>query len=36
MPKLSDIKPEPAQLNLDPSKMLSNLFGNATKEEHEV
>lgn len=36
MPRLSDIKPEPAQLNLDPSKMLSNLFGNAKSEEHEV
>ena len=36
MPRLSDIKPEPAQLNLDPTKMLSNLFGNAKSEEHEV
>ncbi|WP_223532442.1 DUF4157 domain-containing protein [Pseudomonas sp. GL-RE-20] len=36
MPKLSDIKPEPAQINLDPSKMLSNLFGNAKSEEREV
>lgn len=35
MPKLSDIKPEPAELSLSPSDMLGNLFGKASTEEHE-
>lgn len=36
MPKLSDIKPEPADLKLSPSKMLSSLFGNASSAEKET
>ncbi|MET1080536.1 MAG: DUF4157 domain-containing protein [Pseudomonas sp.] len=36
MPKLSDIKPEPAELNLSPSSMLSSLFGDAKSEEREA
>lgn len=36
MPKLSDIKPEPEKLDLNPSKMLENLFGGATTEERET
>lgn len=37
MPKLADIKPEPSELNLDPSKMLSSLFSDANKgDEREA
>ncbi|MBC9251679.1 hypothetical protein A9179_15505 [Pseudomonas alcaligenes] len=36
MPKLSDIKPEPAELSLSPSDMLGNLFGKAKTEERET
>lgn len=36
MPKVSDIKPEPEKLELNPSKMLENLFGNAKSEEQET
>lgn len=35
IPSLSDIKPEPPKLNIDPSNLLSNLFHNARNEEHE-
>ncbi|BAK76592.1 hypothetical protein NH8B_1775 [Pseudogulbenkiania sp. NH8B] len=33
MPRLSDIKPEPSELKLDPSRMLSSLFGDANKSD---
>jgi hypothetical protein len=36
MPKLSDIKPEPAELNIDAKKMLGKLFGDTTPKEREV
>ena len=36
MPKLSDVKPEPAELNLDAKKMLGKLFGDTTPKEREV
>lgn len=36
MPRLADIKPEPANLDLSPSSMLSSLFGKAGSEEKEV
>ena len=36
MPKLSDIKPEPAELDIDPKKMLGKLFGDTTPKEREV
>ena len=36
MPQLSDIKPEPAELKLEPGKMLGKLFGDTTPEEKEA
>ncbi|CAD5108371.1 eCIS core domain-containing protein [Zestomonas carbonaria] len=36
MPSLSDIKPEPATLALDPQSLLGNLFGKAKTEEREA
>jgi hypothetical protein len=36
IPKISDIKREPAELNIDAQKMLANLFGGTTPEEREA
>lgn len=36
MPKLADIKPEPASLSLDPSKMLGSLFSQTQPKEREA
>lgn len=36
MPSLSDIKPEPPELKVDPEKMLGHLFSAASSEEKET
>lgn len=36
MPSLSDIKPEPEKLDINPSSMLSSLFSSARSEERET
>lgn len=36
MPKLSDIKPEPEKLDVDPKAMLGKLFGDTTPQERET
>ena len=36
MPSLSDIKPEPANLDISPSQMLGKIFGDAKSTEKET